>query len=171
MCANTETWLRMRRSATDTEKRTAGFSLTELLVVVGLLTLILVVSLPSFRDIYLRYQVSSSAAMVESMVQRARMSALKEKNSYRVLFHDENSATPNTLEYQREQGGSFVTVSGEVHAVPGAVRILGSSPTDSMDDVTVSGRGECNAGNVYVAADGADFGVVTIAATCFSSQP
>jgi Tfp pilus assembly protein FimT len=43
-----------------------------------------------FRDFYLRAQVSSSAAMVASMVQQARMSALKEKNSYRVVVHDEN---------------------------------------------------------------------------------
>jgi hypothetical protein len=107
--------------------------------------------------------------MVESMVQQARMSALNEKNSYRVVVHDENATTPNTLELQREQSGSFVTVAGEVHTVPEAVRILGSSPTDSMNDVTVNGRGECSSGKVYVAAGGVDVGVVTIAATCYSS--
>ena len=159
----------MGRSAPKVQERAAGFSLTELLVVVGLLTLILIVSLPAFKDFYLRAQVSSSAAMVESMVQQARMSALKEKNSYRVVVHDENATTPNTLELQREQSGSFVTVAGEVHTVPEAVRILGSSPTDSMNDVIVNGRGECSSGKVYVAAGGVDVGVVTIAATCFSS--
>lgn len=159
----------MGRRAPSVPERAAGFSLTELLVVVGLLTLILIVSMPAFRDFYLRAKVSSSAAMVESLVQQARMSALKEKNSYRVLVHDENAATPNTLELQREQSGSFVTVAGEVHTVPEAVRILGSTPTDSMNDVTVNGRGECTSGKVFVVADGVDVGVVTIAATCFST--
>lgn len=159
----------MDRSAPRAQERAAGFSLTELLVVVGLLTLILIVSMPAFKDFYLRAKVSSSEAMVASLVQQARMSALKEKNSYRVLVHDENATTPNTLELQREQSGSFVTVAGEVHAVPEAVRILGGSPTDSMDDVTVNGRGECSSGKVFVVADGVDVGVVTIAATCFST--
>jgi len=152
------------------QERAAGFSLTELLVVLVLLAVILVVSLPLFKDFYLRAKVSSSAAMVESMVQQARMSALKEKNRYRVVVHDENATTPNTLELQREQSGSFVTIAGEVHTVPEAVRILGSSPTDSMNDVIVNGRGECSAGRVYVVADGVDIGVVTIAATCFSNR-
>ena len=159
----------MGRPAPSAHERAAGFSLTELLVVVGLLTLVVLVSLPLFKDFYLRTQVSSSAAMVQSLVQQARMSALKEKNRYRVVVHDENAATPNTLELQREQSGSFVTVAGEVHTVPGAVRILGGSPSDSMDDVTVTGRGECSSGSVYVGADGVDVGVVTIAATCFSN--
>jgi len=158
----------MGRPAPSARRRAAGFSLTELLVVVGLLTMMLVVSLPLFKDFYLRTQVSSSASMVASMVQQARMSALKEKNRYRVVLHDENAATPNTLELQREQSGSFVTVAGETHSVPEAVRILGGSPTDSMDNVTVNGRGECSSGNVFVVADGVDVGVVTIAATCFA---
>jgi len=161
----------MHRRASSARESAAGFSLTEVLVVVGLLTLIFIVSLPALKEFYLRAQVSSSAAMVESMVQQARMSALKEKNSYRVVVHDENATTPNTLELQRQQSGSFVTVAGEVHTVPDAVRILGSSPTDSMDNVTVNGRGECSPGTVYVAADGVDAGVVTIAATCYSNRP
>ena len=161
----------MDRPAPSARRRASGFSLTELLVVVGLMTLILVVSLPLFKDFYLRTQVSSSAAMVGSMVQQARMSALKEKNRYRVVLHDENAATPNTLELQREQSGSFVTVAGKMYTVPEAVRILGGSPTDSMDDVTVNGRGECTSGTVYVAAVGVDVGVVTIAATCFADGP
>ena len=157
----------MDRPAPSARERAAGYSLTELMVVVALLTLVLAVSLPLFKDFYSRTRVSSSAAMVQSLVQQARMSALKEKNRFRVVVHDENAATPNTLELQREQSGSFVTVAGEVHTVTEGVRILGASPSDSMDNVTVTGRGECSSGSVYVYADGVDVGVVTIAATCF----
>jgi Tfp pilus assembly protein PilE len=158
----------MDRPAPGARERAAGYSLTELMVVVGLLTLVLAVSVPLFHNFYSRTRVSSSAAMVQSLVQKARMSALKEKNRFRVVVHDENATTPNTLELQREQSGSFVTVAGETHTVPEGVRILGTSPSDSMDNVTVTGRGECSSGSVYVYADGVDVGVVTIAATCFS---
>jgi Tfp pilus assembly protein FimT len=152
-----------------TRRRQRGFSMTELLVV-GLLTaLILTVTLPDLKRFYLQHQVDSASAMVRTTAQRARMSALKERNAYRVLLHDENSATPNTIEVQQDQGGTFVTVSGEVHALNEAIRILGANPTDSMNSITVNRRGECTSGRVYVATDGADMRTVTIASTCFTS--
>ena len=134
------------------------------------LIIILSVSLPAFDKYYRRQQVDSAAGMIESMVQRARMSALKQKIVHRVVFHDENAATPNTVELQRKVGGSFSTIPGQVLSVPGAVRILGTGPMNSLDDVTVSGRGECSPGNVYV-SDGAErTRVVAIASTCFTSS-
>jgi len=146
-----------------------GFSTLELLVVLGLLALIMVLSLPALNRFYLQHQVSSTTTTIETMFVRARMSALKEKIAYRVLVHDENATTPNTLELQRNQGGSFVTLTGEVHIVPQAIRILGGGSTNSIDSMTVNGRGECTSGNVYATIDGADVGGVTIASTCFTS--
>ena len=96
------------------------------------------------------------------------MSALKEKRNYRVLIHDENDSPPNTLELQRVEGGSFVTVAGGVHAVPGAVRILGSMPTDSVDSVTVSNRGACTSGNVFLTASEENIVIVRVSSACFA---
>ena len=80
----------------------------------ALLALAMVVSLPALKNFYLQSQVSASVSTVEIMFQRARMSALKEKIPYRVLIHDQSAATPNTIELQRNESGSFVTLSGEV---------------------------------------------------------
>jgi prepilin-type N-terminal cleavage/methylation domain-containing protein len=146
-----------------------GFSALELLAVVGIMALMLAVSLPGLTRYYAGYQISSAATMIESMIQQARMGALKEKNTYRVVVRDEHAATPNTIELQRREGGLFVTVPGEVRAVPGAVRILGTIPTDSVNSVTVNTRGECTTGTVYVSAEPLDSGVVTIASTCFTN--
>ena len=146
-----------------------GFSTLELLVVLGLMAVIMSVSLPALQRLYLRSQVSSTVTTIETMFLRARMSALKEKAAYRVLVHDENAATPNTLELQRNEGGTFVTLTGEVQTLPQAIRILGSGPTDSLDSMTVNSRGECTSGNVYATTDGADVGVVAIASTCFTT--
>jgi len=149
----------------------AGYSATELVVVAALILVLLGISLPALYRIYLRHQTDTAAVMVQSMVYRARISALKEKRAYRVVLRDENDSPPNTIELQRVDGGSFVTVSGEVHAVPGSVRILGSVPTDSVDAVTVNSRGQCNAGRVYVTSHGGRArGEVAIARTCFTES-
>ena len=161
-----------RRRARSLRGRWAGpdgFTTLELLAVLGLMAVIMAVSLPALQRLYLRSQVSSTVTTIETMFLRARMSALKEKIAYRVLIHDENAATPNTLELQRNDGGSFVTLAGEVQTLPRAVRILGSGPTDSLDSMTVNSRGECTSGNVYATIDGADIGVVAIASTCFTT--
>jgi len=146
-----------------------GFSTTELLIVMALLALAMVVSLPALQRFYRESQVGASVATVEIMFQRARMSALKEKVAYRVLIHDQNAATPNTVELQRNVSGSFVTLAGEVQALPPTIMILGSGFTNSLDSMTVNSRGECTSGNVYVTHDGARIGVVTIASTCFTT--
>lgn len=147
----------------------AGFSTTELLVVMVLLTLVMVTSLPALQRFYLQSQVSSSLATVEIMFQRARMSALKERVSYRVLIHDQNASTPNTIELQSNASGSFVTLSGEVQTLPPKIRILGSGSTNSLNSMTVNSRGECTSGSVFVTHEGTEIGVVAIASTCFTT--
>ena len=135
----------------------------------ALLALAMVVSIPALKSFYLQSQVGASVSTVEIMFQRARMSALKEKIPYRVLIHDQSAATPNTIELQRNAFGSFITVSGEVQTLPSTIRILGSGSTNSLDSMTVSSRGECTPGNVYVTHDGEHIGVIAIASTCFTT--
>jgi len=159
----------MPKCPTAQTRADAGYSMTELVIVAALILLLLGVSMPALYRIYLSHQTDTAAVMVQSMVHRARISALKEKRAYRVVLRDENDSPPNTIELQREDSGSFVTVSGEVHAVPGSVRILGSLPTDSVDAVTVNSRGQCNTGSVYVTSHGGKArGQVAIARTCFT---
>jgi type II secretory pathway pseudopilin PulG len=146
-----------------------GFSTIELLIVMVLLVLIMTVSIPAVQRFYLQSQVNSGAATVESMIHRARMSALKEKIAYRVLIHDESALTPNTVELQRDESGSFITITGEVQTLPRSIRILGSGSTNSLDSMTVNSRGQCTSGTVFVTHDGANIGVVKIASTCFTT--
>jgi prepilin-type N-terminal cleavage/methylation domain-containing protein len=143
-----------------------GYSVIELLIAVALLAVVTVIAMPGLKTAYARFQVDSSVALIASTVQHARMSALKEKRSYRVLVHDESAATPNTVELQRDTAGSFVTVPGQVHTLPGSARILDTSPSN----VSVSTRGECTSGTFYVANQGANTGVLKVATTCLTSH-
>ena len=160
---------RKSRSAPRRWADSRGFNTTELLVVMALLALVMTASLPALKNFYLQSQVGASVSVVEIMFQRARMSALKERVSYRVLIHDQNASTPNTVELQRNASGSFVTLSGGVQTLPSNIRILGSGSTNSLDSMTVNSRGACTSGSVFVTHDRTEIGVVAIASTCFTT--
>lgn len=148
-----------------------GFSVPELLAVLAIATIVLSISLPALQNAYLRSQIQGGEMLVSGMVQQARMSALKEKVRYRLVFHDQGASTPNRIEFQREVGGVFVQVASESRDVPSAVRILGSTPYDSMNSLTVSGRGSCSSGTIFLSAgvQASGMGRVEIASTCFAS--
>ena len=142
-----------------------GFTVTELVVVVGIIAVIAVAAAPVLRRAYVRQQVKVSASQVQSLVQRARMSAVKEKVSYRLVVHDEDAAVPNRLELQRKQGASFATL--HTYTLPAAVRLLGSS----LSSMTVSSLGTCSSGNVYVQAADYAYEAVSIKPTCLTENP
>ena len=104
------------------------------------------------------------------MVLRARISALKEKVSYRLVLHDENASTANHYELQKSQGGSWVTLDDGMHGIPSTVMILGSGSTNSMNSVTVSGRGVCTTGKLYLQSEYGSMEVVTLDAICYSDM-
>ena len=142
-----------------------GFTVIELTVVIAIIAVAAAVAAPLMREAYLRQQVKVAASQVQSLVQRARMNAVKEKVSYRLVVHDEDAALPNHLELQKKQGASFATQ--HTYALPGAVRLLGNS----LSSMTVSSQGVCSSGNVYVeaAADGASE-AVSIKSTCLTEN-
>ncbi len=141
-----------------------GFTVTELLVVVAIFAVTAMVAMPLAREAYVRQQVKVAATQVQSLVQRARMSAVKEKVSYRLVLHDEDAALPNRLEVQKKQGASFV--SQQTYALPEAVRLLGSS----LSSMTVSSLGICTSGSVYVQAAEGAYEAVSIKSTCLTEN-
>lgn len=148
--------------------RCRGFSLTELLVVASLVTVSVAVALPRLDEFYAKHRLNSAATEFQSMILRARMSALKEKASYRLVLHDEDATSANRYELQKNQSGSWVSVDGGAHDIASAVAILGSGSTDSVDNVTVSGRGVCSTGVLYLRSERGRILVVKVDATCYS---
>ncbi len=141
-----------------------GFTVTELVLVLAIIAVVAGVAAPFVRDAYVRHQVMVVASQVQSLVQRARMSAVKEKVSYRLVLHDENAALPNRLELQKKQGASFATL--DTYALPGEVQLLSSS----MNSMTVSSQGTCSSGAVYVQAADDIHETVSIKSTCLTEN-
>ncbi len=141
-----------------------GFSVTELSLVLAIIALTVAAATPFMRRAVVRQQARVAVSQVESLVQRARMNAVKEKVSFRLVVHDENATPPNRLELQRDEGGSFATQ--QTYALPGDIRLLGSS----MSDVTVSSQGICNSGSIYVQAPEIDYEQVSVKPTCLTEH-
>ena len=126
--------------------------------------------MPSLMDFYSKHRLESSAATVQSAVQEARVQALKQKVSYRLVIHDLSATEPNQVELQRMKSGSWSTVVDGTHSVAETIEILGANPYNSMDYVTVSKRGECSTGNIYLQSAEGDTEIVRVQPTCITDR-
>jgi len=102
-------------------KNEHGFSLTELVVVVGLIAMMAAFSLPAVASYYRNYQVMGAARSVASEIATARMKAISrnvnqgvtfqviDNNSYRFIVEDENPDLLGTL-YDLPPNLQFQTV-------------------------------------------------------------
>ena len=148
-------------------QRGAGFA--ELLVVLTLAGLVLAIASPALRNGYQRQKVHAVVNQTVQVIRYVHLLALKEKVPHRVVFHDASDTPANTIEVQRQQSGSFVTIPGHVYPAPEGVTILGSGSTDSIDNVIVEPRGGCQAGKVFIQGP-LSLGVVSIKSTCHTSR-
>src|ERR1700693_6269338 len=92
----------------------AGFSLTELVVVLAVAMILMAVGLPSFMRAYHFYQLSSAATQVADMLRLARYDAIRRNMNMNCVFQvsgtDPNNtnvwvafATTNVLDQSQKQ--------------------------------------------------------------------
>jgi prepilin-type N-terminal cleavage/methylation domain-containing protein len=68
----------------DTRSEQSGFSLTELLIVCGVMLVVAAMAAPTFFTAIDTYKMRSSAMDVAALAQRARMRAIKDNSTYAV---------------------------------------------------------------------------------------
>ncbi len=149
--------------------RQRGVSLPELLAALAIAVVVIAIGTPGLLNSYKRQKAAVVASETVQVMRYARLLALKEKVPHRVVFHDVYGSPANTIEVQREQSGSFVTIPGHIYPAPKGVSILGSGSTDSIDSVIVGSRGECETGKVFIEGH-MILEVVSIEATCHTSK-
>ncbi len=149
--------------------RQRGFSLLELLATLAVAGLVVAIAAPGLLKGYQRQKARVAATEIVRVMRYTRLLALKEKVPHRVVFHDVSDSPANTIEVQRQQSGSFVTIPGHVYPAPSGVSILNSGSTDSIDSVIVGSRGECQSGQVFIEGY-MILEVVSIEPTCHTSK-
>jgi type IV fimbrial biogenesis protein FimT len=63
-----------------------GFSLVEVLIVIGILVILAGIAIPQMRGIIENYRLNGAARLVWSDMQNAKMTAVRENRSIRVVF-------------------------------------------------------------------------------------
>ena len=159
----------MSANATANREQQRGAGMMELLVALAVAGLVLAIAGPALWEGYQRQKVHSVSTEAAQVIRYVRLLALKEKVPHRVVFHDMSGTPANTIEVQRQQSGSFITIPGHVYRAPAGVSILGSGSTDSIDGVIVGPRGECQAGRVFIQGP-MSLDVVSIKSTCHTSR-
>ncbi len=95
-----------------------GFSLIELIVVVGLLGLIVLVGMPALDDWLERYRVRSAAQNLAANMQLLRMRAVSRNRQHRITFSAANSQY--TL-FESDGGGGWTQLEPLPNTLPQGV--------------------------------------------------
>lgn len=141
--------------------RTDGFTLIELMIVVGLISVLAAVSVPAIAAGMRRYSLITASQQVVSTIRAARLQAVGRNVTLRVRFNhpangqyqvlDTADAAVGAVKFL-PSGAKFDSVSGDIEInTSGRVRPLAGDPTlativlsnedDQTSTVTVSSRG------------------------------
>jgi Tfp pilus assembly protein FimT len=83
--------------ASKSRQITAGFSLTELVVVLAVAMILMAVGMPSFMRAYHAYQLSSAATQVADMLRLARYDAIRRNTNMNCVFQVSGADPNNTI--------------------------------------------------------------------------
>lgn len=147
-----------------TRKYEAGFTLLQLIIVVGILGILASIAIPQYSDWMPKYRLKSAAMDIYSNMQLARLMAIKSNKSYRLIFF---ATTGNgsyivrrpdgTIEKRidfRDYDSSGTIGYGGGNAIKNATKSGGSLPNDGIsfnyNTATFNSRGTGSSGYVYL---------------------
>jgi len=116
----------MQRQKLDT--RAAGFTVMELVVVIGLMAIISAIAMPSFISWLPSYRLSAGARQIAADLQLARMKAISQNTNYRLRFTD-----GNTYEMQKNDGGWAVPAGHGSVDLPEGITVTNGTPFNTSE--------------------------------------
>jgi Tfp pilus assembly protein FimT len=126
-------------------RKKAGFTLTELVIIIALLGLLTAVGVPSFLSWLPKYRLKSAARDLYSNLQLAKMAAIKTNQKCRVNYRvnpDQYTVSLLNKTVMLKDYGSGVKFDGP------------NKKTFAVDTITFNSRGTSNAGYAYLSNSG-----------------
>ena len=115
-----------------------GFTVVELITVVGIMMVITAIATPTFYYWLPTYRLSAGARQISADLQLARMKAISQNTSYRLRFTDNN-----TYEIQKNDGGWAVAPGHGSVDLPEGITVTNGTPFNTSE---FQSRGTANTG-------------------------
>jgi len=110
-----------------------GFSLLELIIVIGISIIIAAIAIPSFLTAYSNLQLRSAASALSGFMQRARIQAAKQNATYTIGYRSITNVNEAYIDLnnngQWDVGEPQLTFSSTVSPAAGAPSGVGGTPT------------------------------------------
>ena len=137
------------KNMTRSTKNVSGFTLVEIMIVIGMITILAAIAIPAFSSWVPDYRLRSAARDLYSNLQRAKMGAIKNNTQWRVYF--DNSVSPGRyflLSGDGDDGWDTPTTLGGTDVVEMTIELSGHPGVDYGN------------GNATAQMDGGSFGSV-----------
>ncbi len=123
---------------TFTKRSERGFTVVELITVVGIMMVVTAIATPSFYYWLPKYRLSAGARQIAADLQLARMKAISQNTSYRLRF-----TANNTYEMQKNDGGWAVAPGHGSVDLPEGITVTNVTPFNTSE---FQSRGTANTG-------------------------
>jgi len=105
--------------------RRDGFTFTEIIVVLGIISILAGIAIPNWNTLLPNYALKSAARQVQSEVHRIKSRAVAENTNFRLVFAD---TTSTSYTIQRYSGSSY-QATGENKPLPEGISLASTSDT------------------------------------------
>ena len=126
---------------TFTKRSERGFTVVELITVVGIMMVITAIATPSFYYWLPKYRLSAGARQIAADLQLARMKAISQNTSYRLSF-----TADDTYVMQKNDGGWDVAPGHGSVTLPEGITVTNGDPFVPFNTSEFQSRGTANTG-------------------------
>jgi len=142
-------------------KAQAGFTLTEVTIIVAIIGLLVLVAVPNYLDWNRKYKLKDAVATLHGNIGLARMNAINQSTTVTVTVTQPTAASPVTVTFQNSAGAAvlpLMTMDLEVDLTNATGATVGagvSSPQNVQLSPMGMRRDTGNANNLCITATGA----------------
>jgi len=142
-------------------KAQGGFTLTEIMIIVGIISLLVMIAVPNFLDWNRKYKLKDAVATLHGNIGLTRMSAINQSTTMTVTITQATPTSPVTVTFRNSAGTDViqpVTMDSEVSLTNATNATVGAG-VNSPQDVQFSPMGirrdSGNANNLCITGTGA----------------
>lgn len=103
-------------------RRRDGFTLTEIIVAMAIISILAAIAIPNWSTLLPNYALNSAARQVQSELHKLKSRAVSENANFRLVF------SGASFSIEKYSGGSY-TATGETRTLPDGITLAGTSDT------------------------------------------